>query len=351
MKDRKQAKKILLQAVKIAIGSSFAIFIAELLQLEFATSAGSIALLTLVTTKWETVKLSLFRLLTYVLTVGLGWIAFVWLESEWLEYGIFVFLLIMISEAFGLKATISVNAVIGTHFMTTKNFEPEFILNEFLLVLIGVSIAIVLNLFYDYQGQRKEIIKNMRETEKRLQNILLEMAAYLSNREMQRNVWEDICELEVQLEEFVRDAYEYQDNTFQSHPGYYIDYFEMRMKQLGVLHNLHYEMKKIRMIPKQAEIIAQYILYLADYVIEINIPTQQMERLEQIFEDMKKEELPVTREEFESRAMLYHILMDLEEFLVFKKRFVEGMDERQMRLYWNEKERENMENGKAAKKE
>lgn len=37
---------------------------------------------------------------------------------------------------------------------------------------------------------------------------------------------------------------------------------------------------------------------------------------------MKKEPLPVTREEFESRALLYHILMDLEEFLIEKKRFV-----------------------------
>lgn len=349
MKNKKHAKKTLMQAIKIAVGSSVAIYIAERLDLEYAISAGSIALLTLVTTKWETVKLSMLRLLTYALTVCLGWIAFVRLESDWLEYGVFVLLLVIISELLGLKATVSVNAVIGTHFMVTKDFSPQFILNEFLIVLIGVSIAIVLNLFYDYQGQRREIIKSMRYTEKSLQKILEEMASYLSDKEMHRNVWDDICGLEVQLEEFTRDAYEYQDNTFQSHPGYYIDYFEMRMKQLGVLHNLHYEMKKIRTMPKQAEIIAEYILYLKEYVVEVNVPTLQMERLSQIFRDMEKEKLPVTREEFESRAMLYHILMDLEEFLTFKKRFVEGMDERQQKLYWNEKEKSEKE-GKRSEK-
>lgn len=349
MKNKKQAKRRLLQAVKIAIGSSLAIGIAELLHLEFAASAGSIALLTLVTTKWETLKLSALRLLSYALTVCLGWLAFVGLESEWLEYGVFIFLLIMISDALGLKATIAVNAVLGTHFMTTKDFSLSFIFNEFLIVLIGVSIAVVLNLFYDYQGQRKEIIRSMRHTEARLQKILEDMAAYLFYKEASGDVWEDLCGLEVQLEEYRKDAYEYQGNTFSSHPGYYIDYFEMRMKQAGVLHNLHDEMKKIRTMPKQAEIIAEYILYLKEYVTERNVPTLQMERLDQIFKEMERETLPVTREEFESRAMLYHILMDLEEFLIFKKRFVEGLNEKQLRFYWNENGRDGAGDEKAAK--
>ena len=62
-------QKNLLLALKIAVGSSVAIYIAELLKLDFASSAGSIALLTLVTTKWGTVKLSVARILTFGFTV------------------------------------------------------------------------------------------------------------------------------------------------------------------------------------------------------------------------------------------------------------------------------------------
>lgn len=79
------------------------------------------------------------------------------------------------------------------------------------------------------------------------------------------------------------------------------------------------------------------MLYLADYVVERNVPSAQMEKLEGIFRDMKKEELPKSREEFENRAILYHILMDMEEFLVYKQRFVRSLDERQKKLYWKEK--------------
>ena len=51
-------KKMMLLSAKIAIGSSCAIYLAQLLELQYATSAGIITLLTLITTKWETFKLS-----------------------------------------------------------------------------------------------------------------------------------------------------------------------------------------------------------------------------------------------------------------------------------------------------
>lgn len=327
-------KKLLLQTVKIAVGSSAAICIAEALQLQYAAAAGSIALLTIAATRWETVKLSCFRILTFGLAVLLSFLALSVFRSDWVAYGVFLFFLIILCEIFGWKATVSVNAVIGTHFLYTLDFSPEFILNEFLLVFIGVVMAVVLNLFHNNYDSKKAIIQNMRKVEGQLQMILGELAAYLSNHRMQRSVWEDLELLEKELQGFIADAYEYHGNTFQSHHGYYIDYFEMRMDQCRVLYSLHDELQRLRQIPKQAEVIADYVLYMADYVVELNVPLEQIARLEEIFEAMRREPLPKDREEFENRAMLYHILMDLEEFLFCKKRFVEEMDEERRKRYW-----------------
>lgn len=325
-----------MQAGKIAVGSSAAIYIAQGLGLQYEASAGSIALLTLVTTKWETVWLSLYRLATFFIAVILAGLTIRTFESQWIAYGVYIFLIVGISHVLGWQATISVNAVIGTHFLMSRDFGTAFIINEFLLVCIGISVAVLLNLFYDYRNQKNQLILGMRRTENDLQQILREIADYLFNRDIGRNVWEDIIELEGNLQEYISDAYEYQNNTFYSHPGYYIDYFEMRMKQLNILHNLHYEIKKMRNMPSQAQIVAEYILYMAEYVVEFNSPEIQLERLEELFENMKKQPLPKTREEFESRAVLYHVLMDLEEFLTTKKRFVRDLDEKKRRLYWKE---------------
>lgn len=341
---KKRLKNLVWQALKIGAGSSAAIYVASLMNLEFQASAGTIALLTLMTTKWETLKLSVYRLLTFGLCVLLAGVIFLNISSSWVSYGLYIWIMVIFCEWFGWKSTISVNSVIGVHFMQTHDFSPEFILNELMLVIIGITIAIILNLFHLNESNRKEMIKDMRYTEDKLQAILREMSSYLHKERMHGtiSVWDEIEALEHKIQEFIGDAHEYQDNTFVSHPQYYIDYFEMRHQQLGILHSLHHEMKRIRMVPDQANIVADYMLYLADFVIEVNAPEDQIQKLQGLFEEFRTHELPKTREEFESRAILYHILMDIEDFLFFKKRFVDELDELKLEKYWRQDKIEEM---------
>ena len=200
-----KSKKIGMQALKIAIGSSLAIYIANLFGLKYSLAAGSVALLTMVTTKWKTVKLSLARVVTFIISVLMALIIFSAVESEWMAYGIYVFFVVIIAEMIGWGATISVNALIGMHFLEVRDFEVDFIANEFMLVCVK----------------------------------------------------------------------------------------------------------------------------------EHTVPTAQLDELHELFAIIRNNSLPKTREEFESRAMLYHILMDLEEFLVFKRRFVDGLDDKKRKLYWD----------------
>ena len=332
-----KAKKILLQAIKIAIGSSLGMYIAEMMNLQFATSVGTITLLTIVMTKWDTVRLSFYRILSFGISVILAGILFQTIRSEWVAYGAYIFLIFVICTFLDWKAVISVNAVIGTHFLVERDFSYAFIRNEFFLVLTGITIALVLNLFHGNRSHQNYIIQNMRKSEQDLQMILGELAAYLDDQKLQRDVWADLRLLEEQLHHWIAEAYEYQENTFSAHPEYYINYFEMRSGQCQVLHSLHSEMRKIRKIPKQAEIVSQYIRNLIAYVTEMNIPTEQMKALDEIFRHMENEPLPKSREEFENRALLYHVLMDLEEFLILKKRFAESLDEKQKAIYWGNK--------------
>lgn len=334
MELRKKLGKLLLPALKIAVGSSAAIWIAEALGLQYASSAGIIALLTIASTKWETMRLSLHRLITFCITVALTFLLFHLLPWDWATYGIFLFCTVIYSALIGWRVTISVNAVIATHFLTTGDFSPAFLLNEFLLILIGIGIAILLNLFHNYKGQLRQVLRGMRFTEERLQNILHEVAAYLSGTEPLPGVWQDIGALESQIQDFIHEAYEYSDNLFSSHSRYYVDYLEMRLSQCRILHSLQDQMRRIRTVPEQARLVSDYILYLTEYVVEMNVPQKQLLRLQEIFRDMEQADLPRTREEFEGRAILYHILMDLEEFLHAKQRFVEAMDPAVKKIYW-----------------
>ncbi len=335
-------KKVMFLALKIGIGGSLAYYIAEqLLHLQFASSAGIVTLLTLQTTKWDTLKLSFRRILTFFLTYFTCFVLYYVIRASWFDYGIYLLLLVFFCEWLGWRNAISVNAVIGAHFLSTHNFSVEFMFNEFLLVMIGISVAIVLNLFHIYNTQESSIVKAMRHTEDEVKKILSELAGYLRHQAMGEHVWNDIRALEERLDECLDLAHEHQNNTFVSHPEYYINYFSMRKQQCGIIHNLHAEMRRLRKLPTQAEVIADFIEVIAGHIHEMLEPKVLLEHLQTMLDDMKTQPLPQDRDEFESRALLYHIIMDLEDFLMVKQRFIDGIDEEQFLIYWNRESRKN----------
>ena len=58
---------------------------------------------------------------------------------------------------------------------------------------------------------------------------------------------------------------------------------------------------------------------------------------EELLEAQKKHMLPQTHDEFEARAILYHIFLDLEDFLLRKKQFIDRLDNEQKILHWQNK--------------
>lgn len=316
-------KRAALLAGKIALGSSLAIYTAEFLHLEFSSSAGIVTLLTLITTKKGTLKLSIARVVTFFLAAGIASVTFLQIQSEWMAYGLFAFLVSFISEMLGWRATISTNAVIGTHFLMNKDFSPEFFLNEFLLVAIGILFAFLLNMLQDIRGEKRHFAEKIHHLEQKMQGLIEEIAKYLSNQKSRRGLWRELAAIQTQLQECMEDAYEYEGNTYSEGAAYYARYFEMRLNQCRILNNLQNEMRKIKTMPRQAEVVVEYIRYMNQYVAELNEPELQLERLDEIFQQMEEEPLPTSRTEFESRAVLYHILMDLEEFLLEKQQFLE----------------------------
>lgn len=327
-----KTRKLFIRSVKIAVGSLIAISLATWMGLQFAASAGIVTLLSVVNTKWDTVKLSIARVVTFLASVMIAYITFSFLSSEWVAFGIYIFIIVLFSHIAGYESTVSVNAVIGTHFLSTMDFSFTFILNEFLIIALGTGIAIVLNMINGNRSQRQILLDDIQYVEKTFQMVLGEMSDYLRHKKMGDNVWQDITALEDHLEHSLERAHEYRGNVFASHPEYYIHYMEMGVHQCMILHSLHYEINKIRELPMQAEIVADFMSYLKEHVTECNNTVAQQKRLKELIEYMNGE-LPKTRREFESQIILYHVLMDLDEFLLLKEQFACSLTDVQRRVY------------------
>lgn len=330
-------KHIPVKGMKIALGTVMAIMIAELLHLQYAASAGTVALLTLLTTKKGTVKLIVCRLLSFVMTVGLSIILFKWIHVPLAAF--FAVLVLTASVLVGLKweSALSVNALIAVHFLTEQNYTKEFIFNEFMLVLIGIIIAFLLNLIHHYAAYEDELDDAIVQIDRKIQELLSDIVFYIRNPETHSASWGELGKLEKKIQDNMKYAMEYDENVFSTDSQYYLDYFEMREFQTEILHMLHYEIRKIRTMPEHAEMLAGFLEYLVPCIHEENDPEMQLAALKDLLVSMKTKPLPSTHEEFESHAILYHIFMNLEDFLIRNKQFVSQLDKSQKILHWKKK--------------
>lgn len=323
-------RKMLLKALKIAAGSCLAIIFAELFQMKNATSAGIITLLTVLDTRKDTIQLTFDRFISFIVSVLLIFACFHLPGIGWVNYGIYLLFMVVICYLMDWQGTVSVNAVIGTHFMVAADYSSSYVINEFFLIMLGTGMALLMN--WKMPSNLKKIREDMRKIEDDVQQVLREMAQYLQGGYESEHVWLDLDLLETYLHQGLSRAIEQQGNSMSEADEYYIEYMEMRIQQCAMLQAMKSRMGRIREMPGQAVLVSRYLEYLAAYIHEKDVLEEEIQALNEIFEKMKMEPLPKTHDELENLAVLYHILMDLEEFLFVKQHFIEVNAERPQEL-------------------
>lgn len=321
-----------LRIYKIALGSSIAYLIAELLGLQYASSAAIVTLLTVLETKRATFDLAKKRYISFAVTMVLAWLVYENLGYHVVSMGLVMLLMVGISYHFGWQLAISVNAVINTHFLMEQSYTLKFIGNELVMVTIGTVIALLMNA---YMPKRiKHLREDIHEIENLFQKILNQIAEYLMRVDRKDYDGESIHKLEQRLEKAVERAFENLDNTFDEHSKYYIEYMEMRKSQVNVLEAFHDSLHSLSQVREEARELADFFRDTASSFHERNNVQELLAKWEQLAERMRALPLPKTRDEFEDRAILYHMLMDMEEFLLIKKEFADQMTPEQVHIYW-----------------
>lgn len=131
--------------------------------LNYAVSAGTITLLSLMNSKWETIKLSGSRIASFLITVLAGWLLFTHISSMWIAYGILLTFIVFMAELLEWRATISVNGVIAAHLVAYEKFNDTAVWNELGIVLVGVGFAIVFNLFNGNYEHKRHIFMDIED--------------------------------------------------------------------------------------------------------------------------------------------------------------------------------------------
>jgi len=313
--------KIGLRTIKTVIASVLAILIATQLHLLYATAAGIIAILSVGNTKKTSLKSGLGRVLSLGLAIILSFICFTTLGFHPWAFGVFLLVFIPLSVRFNLADAIVVNSVLITHFLVEKSFSWQMILNETLLMTIGVGLALLLNLYMpDNEKQLKEEIKAIEED---FRTIIFAMAAHL-NLEKMAPLDDDCLDLRAKLRAALNQAHIHQKNQWISEEDYYSEYFSMRLAQLRILRDMVNLLIEIDIDGLFVDELRKVLISTAENFAEENDGKLILWQIEAVYQNYRQKPLPQTREEFENRALLFQFLQSFRSFVEIKAIFYQN---------------------------
>lgn len=320
------------KVIKISLGSAAAIYLAGMLGLSYATSAGIITLLTIQDTVKETIAVSAKRIMAFVVALVISFAVFNLIGYNPAAFGVFLLIFVTICYRFRLGDAIAMNAVLSTHYLLEQNMRLGLIVNEALLLIIGAGIGTLLNLFME--GKAGKIRQEQKAIETDLKTILTRMAYYIVREDKSDYTGTCFNGLEEKLLKGEKYAYENMQNTFFGETQYFIKYMQMRRQQCQILKRIYAKIVKMSTVPEQAADIAEFINTVSDTFSETNNAKALIEQEQNLLAKYSESRLPSDREEFENRAVLYMILNDFEEFLKVKAEFSESLTREQKELYW-----------------
>jgi uncharacterized membrane protein YgaE (UPF0421/DUF939 family) len=302
---------MIVNSVKMIFAAICSICVAQLFNLDFAISAGIVAILTIQPSKRETFSTAIARFYGFVIAIVISFICFKIFGITTLGFFVYLAIYVFICQKFRWYSAIAMNSVLISHFLSIGVMNFQTIINESLIFLIGVLFGILVNL---------HLHKNVKEMN-RLKNLLTEQVQKIINRMSQRIIDQNLQNYDgkcfIQLNKDFYLAKEIADVNYKNQlkkDDSDIKYLENLGNQIGILYEMYKRVKNIKTQPSTAKIISDFLQKVSEeYPIQNN--EILLNEFNELWNEMKNRPLPQNRQEFEDRAELFTLLELIEEFL------------------------------------
>ena len=310
-------------AFKMSISATIALLIGNALGLQYATVGAVIAILSIQDTRKKALIISYKRIIACSMGILLSVMLYSLLGNGTLIFGLFLIVLIPLTSRLKAQEGMVPAVVLSTHFLVANNITIELIFNEVLLMIIGIGVAAIANIFMPSLEDKFKDDKEWIEEHYRI--IINKMSKSLITHAVDIDEQKLINEVEQRLYESKETAYKIVNNQFFKSSSYYTDYINMRINQFDTIKRMRLHFQRFNIPVEQMNVMADFTLCVSENISEMNDCKSLLIDLDILRSEFKKMELPKTREEFESRAQLLQFLNDMEEFLLIKRNFFTTM--------------------------
>ncbi|WP_230399809.1 aromatic acid exporter family protein [Novisyntrophococcus fermenticellae] len=323
-KDKAQINMLnrdkIIKGVKIAFAAVLAIAAAAELGLEYSATSGIITVLSIQNTKKETLNSARNRTLAYLCALLLSAASFYFLGFTLFAFACYLLLFALLCLYMGWEEAIAMDSVLITHFLAEQSMSAAMLINETALFFIGTTVGILVNM---HLRKKKSLFEKLADgVDEQIKGILSTMA-YRLIEDKESNENSDRLE---QLKETLRQAMECALNNYNNalwkKDTSEVDYIQMREKQSIILQDIYDNLNRISCLPRQANQVGILLKRIENDYHRDNTVTELLQELDILLLDLKNQELPNSREEFETRAILFYILKQIERLLMIKREYV-----------------------------
>lgn len=323
-----------LKTIKIAIGCCCGYLIAELLHLKYSTSVITITLLSILNTKKETFQVAARRLTAFFCAILISSILFPLSHYSILSLFLYLLLYHSICQFGRFTEGFSMSTVLILHIWKEKSFSSASFLNEFCLMSIGILMAIFMNVYMPNRISR--ICSAQKEIENQISYILALMSHAIFLDIEDKRITSALDVLHTTLYRALSDAKYTEQNFLFKDMSYYSLYIEMRISQYELLKQIQKHLPKLHEPYTQTQMAANFLKQISVSMDEYNNAEELLRQLSDLRKEFKTTPLPISRTEFESRAVLYEIVNELHELLLVKKYFADHLTSYQIKTFWKE---------------
>lgn len=321
------------RTIRITVSALLANFVAMLIGLENPYAAGIIAILAVLNTRKETFdrvkEYSGSTILAFAIATGVFYI------FGYSIYSFAVYLAVYVPLAYFLKvdAGIAPCSVLVTHFLIAESISWAWQINGLAIMFIGLFFALLANFWIPSHNQKIEMM--VVDIEKQMSLILFLLEKRLlegsKNRERIQQELKDLCKQTIELEKIAFIEYDNRGFSDDSE-SYYIKYAQMRQRRYEILNRITNSLDNVLPNTDENRILASIFGETAEQLDETNTGIELLGYISNLYRVFRDSSLPKSREEFESRAILYNILTEFEKFLELKRDFYQEFGESKIEI-------------------
>ena len=300
--------------IKLIVVTILATYISYLIGITHYLAAGILAMISIQKTKSLSLKIAGKRIILFFISVILSSALFVLIGYNLVAYFVFIILLVFSSFQFNLQEGTIPSVVAVTHLLVIGQFSLLFISETIIMFIIAIGIALLFNIFYP-----SESINALNKYRHSLDSTIKEHIIYIKDKiETQKPSCKFTFELEKRIEDTLDKINQVTGDLIMKNHQDILNYSRMRNKQFDILKNICNQSDKLRSMYPQTKIVIAYLDSLSNNIGVKDYATNKLEEIDTLLEGFKEEKLPVTREEFEHRAILYYIMQEIRQLLLLK---------------------------------